>query len=211
MRVLEQTVKLAKTKPTVWIQAATTAILGDAGDTLRDENAQPAEGFSPDVARAWEAAFDAAKIEGTRKVIFRISFVLGRDGRALSRLKRVTQCFLGGSVGSGKQYYSWIHIDDLNAMFLWALERPEMDGLYNATGLNAVTNAEFMRELRTTMKRPWAPPAPPWLVRLGCWILRTEPELALLGRNCTPRRFIEAGCQHKFPALKDALRDLIRN
>ncbi|MGB0371944.1 MAG: TIGR01777 family oxidoreductase [Opitutales bacterium] len=210
VRVLGKVFRQSKKPPKFWIQAATTAILGDAGEELRDESASPGHGFSPEVAMAWEQAFNDEDIPHARKVLFRISFVLGRDGGALNRLKWVTRCFLGGAVGSGKQYYSWIHIDDLNEMFHWAIERESIEGLYNATGLNPVRNAEFMSELRAIMRRPWAPRAPTWLVRLGCCLLRTEPELALRGRNCIPRRFVEAGFQHQFPTLKQALRNLIK-
>ncbi|MEM7673319.1 MAG: TIGR01777 family oxidoreductase [Verrucomicrobiota bacterium] len=204
-----EALRKAMNPPQVWIQAATTAILGDAGDEICDESAMPGNGFSPDVARAWEKAFFDEEVLGVRKVLFRISFVLGRGGGALSRLKLMTKYFLGGAVGSGNQFYSWIHIADLNEMFRWAIGRIEIKGTYNATGLHAVRNNEFMSELRAAMKRPWTPRSPAWLVRLGCWILRTEPELALRGRNCVPKRFLEAGFRHQFPTLKDALSDLI--
>src|SRR5438552_4108264 len=82
---------------------------------------------------------------------------VGRNGGALQTLTKLTKWFLGGSVGNGKQFISWIHIDDLSGMFLRAIEDPAVHGIYNATGPTPVTNAEFMKELRSVVGRPWAP------------------------------------------------------
>jgi len=85
----------------------------------------------------------------------------------MKKLARLTRWGLGGAVGSGKQYVSWLHIDDLNALFLQAIEDPAMEGVYNATGPSPVANAELMRTLRHVLRRPWSPPVPAWAVRVG--------------------------------------------
>jgi uncharacterized protein (TIGR01777 family) len=156
------------------------------------------------------AAGEAAPTPGTRRVVLRIGFALGRDGGALRLLGRLTKRFLGGTVGSGRQYISWIHVADLNQMFIAAIEREEIRGAFNATGPNPVSNAEFMRELRRVLGRPWSPPAPVWAVRLGSRWMGTEASLALTGRRCTPRRFLESGFVFQFPQLPAALADLFR-
>ncbi|MEM0965143.1 MAG: TIGR01777 family oxidoreductase [Verrucomicrobiota bacterium] len=207
--VLERAIQLAKIPPKVWVQTATTAILGDAGEEICDETAPEGHGFSPGVARAWEEAFNWARVDPVRKVLFRVSFVLGRNGGALKRLKLLGRFFLGGAVGTGKQFYSWIHIDDLCRMYEWAIEHEEIAGLYNATGPGPVRNKIFMQALRRAIGRPWAPRAPTFLVKFGCFFLRTEPELALLGRRCIPKRFQEAGFTFKYPVIENALDDLI--
>lgn len=195
--------------PRVLVQAASLAIYGDAGERLCDEGAPPGEGFSVEVCLLWEKAFDAHRTPNTRRVLLRIGFALGRNGGALGTLARLARWYLGGSAGSGTQYISWLHLHDLNRMFRWAIEREDIEGVFNATGPNPVTNADFMRELRSTLRRPWSPPAPAWLVRVGARLMGTDPGLALTGRRCHPKRFLERGFPFDYPELKEALRDLL--
>jgi hypothetical protein len=117
---------------------------------------------------------------------------------------------LGGTIGSGRQYISWIHLDDLNAMFLAAIENEQLAGVYNATGPQPVTNKRFMASLRQALGRGWAPPAPAPLVKLGAVaFMKAAPELALTGRNCIPARFAAAGFRFRYERLDEALRDLL--
>jgi len=199
-----------KQPPKVLVQASTLAIYGDAGDRNCDESAPLGEGIPVETATAWEAAFHAHPTPETKRVLFRISFVLGRDGGALATMARLARCFLGGTIGNGRQYISWIHPADLNQMFLWAIERDEVEGVYNATAPLAVTNAKFMRHLRRVLGRPWSPPTPAMAVRLGCFLLRTEPVLALTGRRGVPARFVNQGFRFQFQDLEQALYDVLR-
>ncbi|HEV2293009.1 MAG TPA: TIGR01777 family oxidoreductase [Tepidisphaeraceae bacterium] len=196
--------------PRVLIQATTTAIYGDTGDRWVDESTPPGYGVPPLTALKWEHAFVAHPTPQTRRVTLRISFVLGRDGGALSMLSMLTRYFLGGAVGNGRQYISWIHIDDLTRLVVRAIEDETMAGLYNASAPNPVTNAEFMRELRRVHRRPWSPPTPAPLVRIGCFIIRTEPVLALTGRRVLPKRLADAGFSFRFPELRAALVDIVQ-
>jgi uncharacterized protein (TIGR01777 family) len=196
--------------PSVFVQAGSAAIYGDAGDRICDEDAPQGSGFSADVCRQWEAAFsDGARLTpGTRRAMLRITFVLGSGG-ALQTLGGLTRWFLGGTVGSGRQYYSWSHIDDLTRMVLWVIENPQAKGFYNATSPNPVRNRDFMRSLRKALHRPWSPPAPAPLVRLGSWLMGTEPELALKGRRVIPARLLAEGFAFEFPDLDAALRNAL--
>jgi len=198
------------TPPLVCVQAASLAIYGNPGATLCDETAPPGSGFSVEVCRRWEEAFNNLEVPSTRKVLLRIGFVLGADGGALEPLARLARFGLGGPAGSGHQYISWLHVADLNRMFLWAIDSEDPVGTYNATGPAPVTNAEFMATLRTAVGRPWSPPVPAWLVRVGAWAMRTEPELVLTGRRCTPRRAISQGFKFTYPALDAALGDILK-
>ena len=207
--VMNTAIAQAKHPPRVLIQAATTAIYGDTGDRWLDESTQPGYGVPPLSALKWEHAFAAHPTPNTRRVTLRISFVLGRDGGALSMLSKLTKCFLGGAVGSGRQYISWVHIDDLVRLVIRAIEDESMSGIYNVATPNPQTNADFMRSLRRAHGRPWCPPTPAPLVRLGCFILRTEPVLALTGRRVLPKRFMEMGFDFRFPNLSDALANII--
>jgi uncharacterized protein len=194
--------------PPVWVQASSLALYGDTGERLCDESTPPGEGLPVETCLLWERAFNDAVTPRTRKVALRIGFALDAGGGALSTLARLVRCFLGGTVGNGRQYISWIHWRDLNAMFLWALERNNLSGVFNATAPNPVTNAEFMRELRRVLHRPWTPPAPAPLVHIGSWLMRTEPSLALTGRRCAPRRFLGSGFPFAFNDLRLALADI---
>ena len=208
VRVLGEAIAKCTKPPAAFIQAGSLAIYGDPGDRWCDEGTSEGEGFSADVCRQWENAFHAITMSGMRKSILRIGFALGPDGGALEMLAKLTRFFLGGTVGSGRQFTSWIHIADLNRMFLAAIERDDISGVFNATAPNPVTNAEFMREMRRAVHRPWSPPVPALIAHIGSWFMRTEASLALGGRRCTPKHFLERGFEFEFPQLRGALEDL---
>ena len=195
--------------PQAFVQAGSLAIYGDASERICTEQAPAATGFSPEVCIQWEAATNSVALPATRTVLLRIGFALGRDGGALQPLSALARWFLGGTVGSGNQYISWIHVDDLNEMFRSSIEEASVSGVFNATGPTPVRNREFMRELRAAHRRPWAPPTPSLAVKLGAYLMGTEPSLALTGRRCLPTRFLERGFPFRFPRLKDALADLL--
>jgi hypothetical protein len=196
--------------PSVLVQAGSLAIYGDAGARICAEDAPHAHDFPADVCEQWEAAFAEDQRPETRQVVLRIGLALGREGGALAPLAKLARCFLGGTVGSGRQYLSWLHVDDLTEMFIQAIERPEISGAYNATGPSPVTNADFMRELRHAVGRPWSPPAPTFLVRFGArWIMRTDADLALTGRRCVPRRWLEQGFRFEHTDLSATLHALL--
>lgn len=211
VHVVGKAIAGCKVPPTVLIQAATLAIYGDAGERTCDENCPPGEGIPPQTTVRWESAFNATPTPGTRRVLLRISFVLGRDGGVLPYLAGLTRWFLGGAVGTGKQHISWIHIDDLCRVVQWAIEQPDVQGAYNATSPHAVTNAEFMRKLRRVLHRPWVPRTPAWFVHIGSFFLRTEPVLALTGRRGIPTRLLDEGFQFKHTDLHETLSKLLGN
>lgn len=200
----------ATAPPRVWVQASAVGFYGDTGDVLCDESAPVGGDTLANVCRQWEAAFAGAKAPTTRKVALRIGFVLGRDGGALPVLSKLTRWFLGGAAGSGRQYLSWIHLADLVAMFVAAAGDEKLSGTFNAVGPQAVTNAQFMRELRRVLHRPWSPPAPEFAVKLGARLMGSAPSLALTSQRCAPKRFLEAGFQFQFTDLAAALNNLSR-
>jgi len=197
-----------KNPPRVWVQASAVGFYGDTGARVNDENSPAGVDPVANICRQWEGAFQAAAMPRTRRVVLRIGFVLGRDGGALPVLARMTRLFLGGAAGRGQQFISWIHLADLAAMFAAAVTDESRSGIYNAVAPGAVTNAEFMRELRRTLRRPWSPPAPPLAVRLGAWLMGSEGSLVLAGQRCVPKRFLEAGFCFRFASLAEALQDL---
>ena len=213
-QVLGQAMTIVHRPPAIWIQSATAHIVGDPEpkDAICDESTPPGpmDEMAPRVGVAWERAFTEAKRDDQRGVILRISFVLGPHGGAMNRLKRITKLGLGGTVGSGDQWISWIHQDDLNRLVLGAIEDESFSGVYMVTAPEPVTNRQFMRAMRRAYQRPWCPPAPAIGVRLACrFILNTDPELALLGRRCLPNRLLhEHNFQFGHPTLEHALNNL---
>ena len=199
-----------KKVPRVWVQASAVGFYGDTGDTLCDEDSPVGKDTLADICKQWEEAFNSADTPKTRHVLLRIGFVLGNDGGALPVLKKLTKWFLGGAAGKGKQYISWIHIADLVQMVIAAIERDDLTGTFNAVGANPVTNAEFMRELRHALRRPWSPPVPKFAVRIGAKKMKSEPSLVLASQCCAPIRFLEAGFEYEFPKLRPALENLRR-
>ncbi len=192
--------------PRVWVQAGSLAFYGDLEDQWCEEGTPSGQGEAAETCRLWENAFKTVPLNNTRRVLLRIGIVLARDGGALVVLGKLVRRFLGGAAGTGRQYVSWIHLTDMNQMLLDSIERDDVVGVFNATGPNPVTNAEFMRELRRALLRPWCPPAPVWAVRLGSRWMQTEPSLALTGRRCAPKRFVKAGFKFQFPELRGAMK-----
>ena len=209
-RVLGEACRSVVTPPPAWVQMSTAHIYGDPPSAVCDEDSATGYGLAPTVGRAWEAAFDAAAPAGVRRVVLRTSFVIGRGGGALTRLAALARFGFGGRVGHGQQGMSWIHADDMNALFVRGLTDPAMQGVYVATAPNPVSNREFMRTLRRVMGVPVGLPAPAWLVRLGApLVMRTDPELAIFGRYCVSRRLADEGFAFGYPLLDPALRSLL--
>ena len=209
VRVLREAIKHSEVPPKAFIQAGSLAIFGDTTKVC-DETSEHGKGFSVNVCEKWEEEFFKESLPNTRQVLLRIGFALGKDGGALDPLKKLAQYNLGGTVGSGKQYISWLHIDDLNEMFRMAIENSDLHGVYNATGPQAVNNKDFMSTLRNVMGKGWAPPAPTPFVWLGAYlVMKTEPSLALTGRNCIPKRLLESGFEFKYKDLEGALSELL--
>ncbi len=158
VRALGDAVRQCSSPPPTWIQAASLAIYGDAGDATCHDNARHGAGFSVDVCESWESELQNQELPNTRTVVLRIGFALAAHGGALGRLATLTRFGLGGTVGNGRQYISWLHIDDLNRMFQWCIDNQSASGTYNATGPNPVTNAVFMAALRRASIDPGARP-----------------------------------------------------
>lgn len=208
VRAIALALEHVKTPPRVWVQASAIGFYGNPGDKIRDENSPNGSDTLSDVCRQWEYAFNTAAAPKTRKVLLRIGFVLGRDGGALPVLAGLTKWFLGGRAGDGQQYISWIHIKDLAFLFSESVTRTDWTGTFNAVAPNPVTNDQFMRELRRALHRPWSPPAPAWVVKLGARLMDTDSSLALDGCRVVPQRLLETAFPFQFPELAPALKDI---
>jgi len=194
-------------KPTLWVQASSTAIYGDAGEAVVTEDSEipPGPPQMPGVAVPWEET--ARQGNADRQVIFRMSLVLDRDTPVLDRLSLLVRLGLGGRIASGRQWVSWIHVKDMLHALCFVIDQ-DIDGVVNVTSPNPVRNETLMTELRRHLHRPWAPPTPTPLVRVGAWMIGSDPAIALTGRRCVPYRLVEQGFQFEFPELGAALDDL---
>jgi hypothetical protein len=208
VRALAVALHHISTPPRVWVQASAVGFYGDQKDKICHENSPAGNDTLAEICRQWENTYNREDISKTRKVLLRIGFVLGRDGGALPVLEKLTKWFMGGTTGNGKQFISWIHITDLTRMFVEAVERDNLTGVFNAVAPNPVTNAEFMCELRRALHRPWSPPAPEFAVKFGARLMRSEPSLALAGCRVAPKRLLENHYPFQFPELRGALQNL---
>lgn len=209
-------VEAAKTHaPARWLQMSTAAIYGDAGDDIIVEGHPVADGppQMTDVAIPWEEA--AAPAAGLSSLaILRTGVVLQKDSPALNRLTSVTRWGLGGAIAGGRQWTTWMHIDDFQAA-VDALADEDgiargLEGPVHVCSPEPVRNSELMAALRRACHRPsWAPPTPRFAVRIGAPILRTDASLALTGRRCLPKRLTDAGFTFRFTDIDDALADLL--
>jgi uncharacterized protein (TIGR01777 family) len=190
------------------VQASAVGIYGNAGDRLCDESAPRGTDFMAQVCQQWEDAFRSAITPATRGVVLRFGVVLGREGGALPMLARLARLGLGGTVGSGRQYISWIHRDDMLAVVERAVAS-RMTGPYNAANHVPETNAVFMKRLRAVVHRPWSPPAPALAVKLGSYVIGVEPSVALDGQRCVPRRLDEEGFTFAHEDLSKSLKGLL--
>jgi uncharacterized protein (TIGR01777 family) len=211
VRVLGEAIRRCVVPPKVFVQASGVGYYGDTGDRVANEDTGPGDDFLARVCREWEGAFYGLELPATRRVVLRLGVVLGRDGGALPMLERLTRCFLGGAVGNGRQFVSWIHIEDVVRMFAAAIERSDLSGDFNATSPAPVTNSELMRELRHVLHRPWSPSVPAPFARAGAWLIGTNGDLALTSCRCVPRRFLEHQFDFQFPTLPAALANLYAN
>lgn len=196
--------------PTLWLQMSTLAIYGDAGEMQLDESSLPADGPEQmaGVAKVWEEALP--EIDGCRRVFLRTGIVLDRGTPALNRLVTITKMFLGGSVSSGKQWVSWIHVEDFIRALNFIVTNANLNGAVHITSPNPVRNKELMATLRTVLRMPWSPPTPALVIRLGSrFIFKTDPLLALTGRCALPTKLISAGFEFRRPELRPALDDLL--
>ena len=195
------------TRPQVLVSASAIGFYGPAGDTWLDESSPPQDVFQSRLCVAREAAADAAQNLGIRAVNLRIGLVLGADGGIFTRLALPAKLGLAARIGDGRQWMSWIHIDDLVRIIERALDEPSMQGPINAVAPEPVRQGDFQRALTRALHRPLWLRIPAVALRLA---LGDMAELLVQGQRVTPRRMLDAGFAFQHPALAGALTDLLR-
>jgi uncharacterized protein (TIGR01777 family) len=202
-RFLAETLARLTNPPSVLITASAVGFYGDRGNEILDESSAAGHGYFPELCAAWEAAAQPAIDAGIRVVHLRFGVVLGPDGGALARLVPMFRLGIGGKLGSGNQWMSWVSETDVVAAALFALDHPEISGSFNTVAPNPVTNAEFTRDLAHAVHRPAILPAPAFALKLVFGEMAQEALLA--STRAVPTRLLQAGFAFTYPNLPEAL------
>jgi uncharacterized protein (TIGR01777 family) len=193
-----------KQRPMVLVCASAIGIYGDRGDEVLTEASPVAAGFLAEVCRAWESEADLAESLGVRVVKLRIGIALGRKGGALEKMLPPFRAFMGGRLGPGSQWMSWIHIDDIVGLIRHALACP-LSGVVNATAPSPVRNGEFARTLGAALHRPAIFPVPAAALKI---MLGEMASVLLASQRVLPKAAEAGGYRFSFPELAGALRNL---
>ena len=195
----------ANPKPSVLVNASAIGYYGTSETAIFDETSSSGRDFLAQVCQAWEAEAQKVKDAGVRLVILRLGIVLGNGG-ALGKMITPFKLFAGGPLGSGRQWFSWIHLDDLVNLILQALTNPDMAGVYNATAPNPVRMAGLSQTWGQVMQRPSWLPVPGFALEA---LLGDGAMVVLEGQQVMPKRTLEAGFEYEYPNLQPALSQIM--
>ncbi len=190
-------------KPKKLINASAIGIYGGRGDEKITESSDLGNGFLVEICKEWE--YEASKV--INPVMLRMGVVLGAGGGALEKILPPFQMFTGGPLGSGKQYMSWIHMEDAIGIIKFAVENENVTGILNATSPNPVTNKEFSNILGKVLNRPSFIPVPDFALKM---LFGEMAEILLTGQNVIPERALELGYKFKYSSLESALRNILQ-
>ncbi len=203
-RTLVNAFRKTANPPKIFVSASAIGFYGSRGDEVLTEDSERGEGFFPDVCSEWEAESEKAADFGARVVMPRIGIVLAKDGGALKEMLTPFKLGVGGTIGSGEQFMSWIALDDLIKIIYFALENEDLRGAVNATAPNPVKNEEFTDMLGKVLHRPTIIPIPAFGIKL---LFGEKGEKLLLeGCRVLPKKLEEAGFEFKFKKLEQALK-----
>ncbi|MCC2669444.1 MAG: uncharacterized protein K0Q72_1915 [Armatimonadetes bacterium] len=208
-RLLAEALAALPNPPATFLAASAIGYYGNRGDEVLTEDSRPGTGFLAEVCRQWEAAATPAAQVGIRVVNLRIGIVLTPKGSALAQMLPPFRAGLGGPFGSGRQWMSWIAIDDLIGAILHALRTPALQGPVNLVAPGPVPNREFARTLGRVLSRPAFLPAPAFALRLILGSEKAE-ELLFSSERIEPRRLEKTGYRFQCPELEGALRHVLR-
>jgi len=206
-RLLVQGLAKTDSRPSTLVCASAIGYYGSRGDEILTEASPPGAGFLAQLCPQWEKEAVAAEELAVRVVRLRIGIALGTGGGALARMLLPFKAGVGGRLGNGHQWMSWIHLDDLVSLFLFALNTPSLRGPVNATAPNPVTNREFTRDLAAVLRRPALFPVPAFALRIG---LGEMSEVVLSSQRVLPAAAETAGFRFRFRHLRPALQDLLK-
>jgi len=200
--------KKLKNKPKLLISGSAIGYYGiDGTDDIIDENSGYDESFSSELCQKWEAAALKAEPLGIRTCLLRTGIVLGKNGGALSKMLPPFKMGLGGKIGHGKQWMSWIHLDDLVGIIVYCIKNDNLKGPINGTSPNPVINQVFTKTLGLALKRPTIFPMPKVVIKL--LMGQMGEELLLVGKRILPQKVLDAGYNFKYKTLEEALKNIV--
>lgn len=194
-------------KPRVLVSQSAIGFYGDRGDAIVDESADSGDGYDAEVVREWEAAAKEGESIGLRLVVVRTGHVLDPRGGLLGELLTPFKLGVGGPIAGGRQYMSWIHIDDELGILLWALDDEKVGGVINSTAPNPVTNRELSQAIGRALHRPAATPVPGFALDLRFG--REFGKVLRGGQRVMPRRALDLGYEFRYPEIDGALKSLL--
>lgn len=200
-----EAIKKANHKPTVLVNASAIGFYGTSETAIFDENSASGNDFLAEVCQKWEAEAQKVKDIGVRLVILRFGIVLG-EGGALAKMIPPFKLFAGGPLGTGKQWFSWIHLDDLVNLIIEALTRSDLEGVFNATAPNPVRMSELCQTLGEVLRRPSWLPVPSFALEA---LLGEGAQVVLEGQQVLPKRAISSLFKYQYPTLKQALAEIV--
>lgn len=201
-----EAIALADPKPTVLVNASAIGYYGTSETVTFDETSPAGDDFLAEVCQAWEGEAQKVKEADVRLVILRIGIVLGNGG-ALAKMIPPFQMFAGGPIGTGRQWFSWIHRDDLVNLIIAALTRPDMEGIFNATAPNPVLMSELCKAIGDVLNRPSWLPVPSVALEA---LLGEGAVVVLEGQQVLPKRTTSYGWDYQYPTVKQALVDILK-
>ncbi|GIV20264.1 MAG: epimerase [Armatimonadota bacterium] len=205
-RALVQAMRQATPRPAVLVNASAVGIYGDRGEEELTEASPPGAGFLADLAVRWEQAAEEAREAGVRVVKLRIGIVLGEGGGALEKMLLPFRFFVGGPFGSGRQWFPWVHLDDVTGLILHVLQEQRVDGAVNTVAPGIVRLGEFCKVLGRVMGRPSWLPVPGFALRL---VVGELGETLLWSQRVVPRLALQTGYAFRYPQLEEALRAVL--
>lgn len=206
--IIGKAISICEKPPKVWINAGSVAVFGDSGAEIKDENSSVGNGFSPQICKEWEQAFHEAETPNTRKVFLRIGLVLQQGGGILKPFMNLARFGLGGKIGTGNQYMTWIHEEDFTNVIDWVIRERSIQGILHCASPFPVINKDFMKAMRLAVSVPFGLPNPAFLIQIGAVFIGTEAELVLSGRRVVSRILYEKDFKFKYPHLRDAVQQL---
>ena len=207
-RAIVKAIGQSDKKPALLINQSAVGYYGNTGDAEITEDHLPGSDFLATLCQKWEAEAKDAEEYGVRVVRLRTGIVLGRDGGALERMLVPFRLFVGGPIGSGKQWTSWIHLDDVIGVIRFALANAKVKGPVNCTAPEPLTNLEFSKTLGLVLRRPSWAPVPAFVLKV---LFGEMAEAVLLGgQRVVPGKLMQLGYEFRFPRLQEAFEDIFR-
>ncbi|MBK1832644.1 TIGR01777 family oxidoreductase [Roseibacillus ishigakijimensis] len=220
-RILGKALGQCESPPLIWLNSSTATIYRhryDAANTeesaLYGASVEAKDTFSLEVAQAWEEAFFSSLAQvrqqhPVRGICLRTAMVFGNEpGGVYETLRKLVRLGLGGRMGHGRQFVSWLHAEDFGRALSWLMENPEAEGIYNLAAPQPLPNGEMMRQLRRALGAPMGLPAPKLLLEVGAFLLRTETELIVKSRRVEPARLLAGGFVFRHPTFATAVEAL---